>query len=110
MGDPYFGKVRKRWSEDTQGTTSATATRAAETGYKHVITGISGSSDAASIVTVESPSGTAIWRGRVAAGGAYTMSFAPGTLVGDSDALVRVVTGTGTSACEANISGFTVKG
>lgn len=95
------------WSETGVGTSAGvTVTHAAIEGQKHVVTEISCSSDAAAVVTVESPADTVKWRLRFA--GAFTLNkaFAPGVLVGESGDAVLVKVSASTSNCEANISGY----
>jgi hypothetical protein len=105
----FTQKALNYWAVDHQGTTAATATKAAVTGRKHVVTGISGSSSGGA-GSVELYDGTTlIWKGRFVSGAAYAMSFAPGTLVGTSGAKVEVIV-SGTTATEANIAGFTILG
>ena len=113
MGDYYFGKVRGRGSAsaaDTDGG-GVTATIADPgDGYKLVLTGIQCSGDGAALVTVESPSGTVVWRKRYSA--AFTMSetFAPGTIVGAVSEAMLVKVSAATSNSEANIQTLTIKG
>lgn len=82
-------------------------THAATTGKVHVCTSIQASGDAAALVTIESPSGTVLWRKRFSA--AFTMSeaFPPGVIQGAGSAAMLVKVSAGTTNTEANIQGFT---
>jgi len=109
-GDYYFGKIRDRFSGTGVGTNAGvTVTQAASTGYKHTVSGIQCSGDAAALVTIESPSSTVLWRKRFAA--AFTMSetFGPGHIVGAADQAILVKISASTSNSEANIQGYKIK-
>lgn len=83
-----------------------TVTHTLTTGANHAeVTGVQGSGDAAALVTIESPAGTAIWRKRFAA--AFTFSetlLLPGAAA--QNVLVKI--SASTANCEANIQGYDV--
>ena len=113
MGDVYFDKIRERTGATnavtTTGGVSATITDPGD-GWKYVCTGIQCSSDAAALVTVESPSGTVKWRKRFS--GAFTMSetFVIGTVVGTVSEAMLVKVSANTTNAEANIQAVKVAG
>lgn len=81
-----------------------TVTIAAVTGRFLAATGIQVSGDAAAIVTVESPSGTVIWRKRFAAAFNVSESFARAALKGATTGQALLVkVSASTANCEANI-------
>lgn len=82
-----------------------TATLAAVAGGPNVVTHISGSGDAAALVTVESPSGTVIWRKRFAAAFTFSENFAYGELESAANTAILVKVSASTSNSEANIAG-----
>lgn len=69
------------------------------------VMGVSGSGDAAALVTVESPAGTPIWRKRFAAAFTFSENFTS-PLQGASGQNVLVKISASTANCEANISGY----
>ena len=71
-----------------------------------VVTQISGSGDAAAIVTLETPASTVIWRKRFAAAFTFSESFPPGAYSSANGASIQVKISASTSNCEANISGY----
>lgn len=93
--------------QDTDdGSTSATATEAASTGYTHYITDVCAGSDKAGSVIIVYDGSTEIWQAQVGAGN-FTQSFVqPLKCTSGSAASVTI---DGTSACYANIAGFTLK-
>jgi len=100
------------WTEtaaDTNGG-GVTATHSAPpvATHRHVVTDVDVSSDAAALVTVESPSSSVIWRKRYAAAFADSKTFPPGMLIGVAGQAVIVRISAGTTNSEANISGYTV--
>lgn len=105
-GDPLLQNIADRWSESAVGTGSgASATHLAAPNLQPTVTGIQVSSDAASLVTIESPSGTVLWRMRYAAAFDRSYTFPPGVLVGAGGQALLVKIATSTSNCEANIQG-----
>ena len=99
-------EVGKRFNDTGTGTTAATATESAVSGKCHYITDISASSDKAGAVVSVKQGTTVIWAAILAANGSYEHSFVT-PLRGVSGALVSVGVD-GTSACKANIAGFTI--
>jgi hypothetical protein len=94
----------------TNGGVSATLTHAA--GQRIAVTHISGSSDAAAVVTIESPSGTVLWQKRFAAAFSFSESFHYGEIesslgvAGDDTTDVLVKVSASTTHSEANIAGL----
>lgn len=76
--------------------------------YKIAVTHISGSGDAAALVTLETPTGTVVWRKRFAAAFNFSESFAYGVYEGAWDATVSVKISASTTNCEANIAGVQI--
>ena len=111
MGDHFYGKVRSRTSATaataTTGGVSATIT-APTTPRHYSVSGIQTSSDAACLVTIESPASTVLWRKRYAAAHAASEEFELGTIVGAAGAAVLVKTSASTSNTEANIQALLV--
>lgn len=90
------------------GTSSGvTATLTAVTGSRTIVTHISGSGDAAALVTLESPSGTKLWQKRFAAAFTFSEPFKYGEYeaAAGSDILVKISASSSNS--EANIAGVT---
>lgn len=85
--------------------TLASASVAGVTGSRHFVTDISASSDKAGSVILVKQGTTVIWQDIVGAS-SYRMNFET-PLMGAVGALVSVEID-GTSACKANISGFTI--
>lgn len=112
MSDYYFGKVRARNSATGVGTNSGvTVTQAAPTGNRRLVcTGIQASGDAAALVTIESPSGTILYKKRFAAAFTLSESFAPGTIAGAAGAALLVKVSASTSNSEANLQTFETVG
>ena len=96
------------WGASAVGTTAGvTATHNLTTGANNsVCTGIQGSSDAAALVTIESPAGTVIWRKRFTA--AFTFSEGFVALPGAAKQNILVKISASTANCEANIQGYDV--
>lgn len=86
--------------------TAASASKAAVAGKRHYITAVTVSSDKAGSIGIIKSATTAIWQFQVGAG-AHTVTF-PEPLEGGENELVSAEID-GTSACKANISGFTSK-
>jgi hypothetical protein len=100
------GEGNEKVHATAAGTTAGcTATIAAAAGTRTIVTHISGSSDAAAVVTVESPASTVLWRKRFA--DAFTFSenlqFGEIEAADGKDVLVKV--SASTSNAEANIAG-----
>lgn len=104
------GEGYKKINNAAVGTNSGvTATIAAGTSAsKNVVTHISGSGDAAAIVTLEVPTGTVKWRKRFAAAFTFSENFAFGEYEGVDGDAVSVKISASTSNCEANIAGVLV--
>lgn len=111
MGDYYFSKIRDRYAAtaaDTDGG-GVTATIASPGSTEKLIaTGIQASGDAAALVTIESPSGTVLWRKRF--GGAFTMSetFVLGTIVGAQNGAMLGKVSAGTTNSEVNLQAVAI--
>lgn len=90
--------------------TSAVASNAGVSGKIHYITDISGSSDKAGSLLLVKQGTTVIWQVQLATTAAGNNSFQHTfkvPLISDAGALVSV-TVDGTSACYANIAGYTI--
>lgn len=107
-GDAFFGKVRSRTSGSGVGTNAGvTVTLSAPTGnLKYTVTGIQASGDAAAVVTVESPSGTVLYRKRFAAAFTVSESWPLGGLSGAMTQAALVKISASTANCEACIQAF----
>jgi hypothetical protein len=102
--DPHRSKAVGFWN--TSGT--ADLTKAATAARRHVLTHISGSSDAAATVTVESPSGTTKWRKTFGSAFTFSETFPPGEFeMGVNEAIIlKISAGTKTY----NMAGYDVQG
>ncbi len=108
MSDPFRGRAG--------GAFFATASTAASGGISTTVSGIdgkaatvehiSGSGDAAALVTVESPSNTVLWKQRYNAAFTFFLNFPPGILRGLEDNGVLIKISASTSNVEANIGGY----
>jgi len=87
--------------------TAASASKAVATGKVHYITDASASSDKAGAILLIKDGTTVIWQVQMGANGSVNLHFVQ-PLKGTSGAAVSVDVD-GTSACKANIAGFTVK-
>lgn len=96
----------KRFYVTATGTTSATATKSAATGTSHYITDISASSDKAGAVISVKDGTTTIWQAIIDANSSYEHSFVT-PLKGTAGNAVSI-TVDGTSACKANIAGYSI--
>ncbi|MFA6095413.1 MAG: hypothetical protein WC767_01060 [Candidatus Paceibacterota bacterium] len=85
--------------------TAAVASKAGATDKTHYVTDIAASSDKAGAILLVKEGTTVIWQLQVGAGQSSFQFSTP--LKGTSGALVSVEID-GTSACKANLSGFTV--
>ena len=98
-----------QWRGSGVGTNAGvTVSHTLTSGADHcVVTGVQGSGDAAALVTIESPAGTAIWRKRFAAAFTFSENFT-GPVLGASGQNVQVKISASTANCEANIQGYDV--
>ena len=104
MGDLLYAKDTGRNAATAVGTNAGvTATIAAITGQRQHCTGIQVSGDAAALVTVESPSGTVLWRKRFAAAFSVSEAWGLGSIVGAVGAALLVKVSASTTNSEANI-------
>lgn len=85
-----------------------TATHTPGASTKSVVTHVSGSGDGAALVTIESPTGTVIWRKRFAAAFNFETNFSFGELEGVAASTVSVKVSASTTNSEANIAGVDV--
>lgn len=107
MAEPLAIKAYQSFQGSGVGTNAGvTVTATGAAGFVMAPTQISCSGDAAALVTVESPSGTVLYRKRFAAAFTLSESFHLGSLKGAvaQDILVKI--SASTSNCEANIEGF----
>lgn len=93
------------FSETATHGTLATATKAGAAGKTHYVTSVTVSSDKAGSIGLIKQGSTTIWQFQVGAG-VHSIEF-PVPLKGAADALVSVEID-GTSACKANIAGYTL--
>lgn len=111
MGDDYFAKGGARTNATAVGTGSGvTTTIAAVTGQRWNATGIQVSSDAAALVTIESPASTVLWQKRYSAAFAASEAFPLGCVEGASAGAILVKISASTSHCEANIQAIAIGG
>lgn len=98
------------WSATGVGTTAGvTVTHTLTTGAdRPFVGGIQVSGDAAAVVTIESPSGTVIYRKRKAAAFDFSEQFNLPPLKGAQSQNVLVKISASTANCEANIQGYDV--
>lgn len=111
-GDSYFSKVLRRQSATAVGTgAGASATVTGVAASKLYATSIQCSSDAAALVTVESPSGTVLYNKRFSAAFTMSDSFPPGALQSaTAGASMLVKVSASTSNSEANIQTHAIAG
>jgi len=108
-GDPLLGWIIHRLAATAVGTgAGATATIAADPGLVICCTGIQVSGDAAALVTIQSPSGTTLWRLRFPAAFTWSQTFPPGLICSNLSAALLVNISASTANCEANIQGVSV--
>ena len=108
-GDPLLGWIIHRSAASAVGTNAGiSATIAADSGLVICCTGIQVSGDAAALVTIQSPSGTTLWRMRFTAAFQWSQSFVPGVVKSDLNAALLVNISASTANCEANIQGVAV--
>jgi hypothetical protein len=109
-GDPLLQLIVDRWGESGVGTNAGvTLTHAATETYSHIVTGVQVSGDLAALVTLQSPSGTTLWRMRYAAAFDRSYTFPLGVIQGAFSKAVLLVVSASTANCEANMQGFTVE-
>lgn len=109
MTNQLRGEANQKTHETAVGTSAgASATLTAVTGTKTVVTHVSGSSDLAALVTVESPSGTVLWQKRFGAAFSFSESFKYGEYEAAAGADVLVKVSASTTNSEANIAGVLV--
>lgn len=107
--DRYYDKIISRWEEDDVGTNAGvTVTKAAVANRKHAAVHISGSGDAAALVTLESPASTILWRKRFAGAFTFSETLPLGCFEGVDNSAMLVKISASTANCEANIAGFTI--
>lgn len=100
------GEGNQKVSATAVGTSSGvTATLSAVSGTRTIVTHISGSSDAAAVVTVESPSTTVLWRKRYASAFTFSENFQFGEYEAADGKDVLVKISASTSNSEVNIAG-----
>jgi hypothetical protein len=105
----YDEKAEDFWTSSGVGTNAGvTVTKAAVAGKAYVVTGLGVSGDAAALVTVESPSGTVLWRQRAAGAFVQNRDFHPGCLKGAPGDAMLVKISASTTNCEANLTGLTI--
>lgn len=95
------------WSATGVGTNAGVTVTHTNTTLTPKVVGIQVSSDVAALVTVESPSGTVIWRKRYTAAFAISETFEI-PLNGTAKANVLVKISASTANCEANIQGYDI--
>ncbi len=111
MSDPHRRKAEAFWTVTGVGTNAGVSvTKAAVVGKKHVVTHISGSGDAAAMITIESPANTILWRQRASAAAGFSFVFPPGELECPDNTAVLVKVSASTTNSEANIAGYTITG
>lgn len=104
MGDYLYTKDAGRFNASAVGTNAGvTATISAVSGQRLHCTGIQCSGDAAALVTIESPSGTVLWRKRFAAAFSVSEAFPLGAVVGAVGQALIVKVSASTTNSEANI-------
>lgn len=84
-----------------------TLTKTATTGKQHHLSHVSGSGDAAALVTIESPAGTVVWRKRFTAAFNFSENFTEGFPASHGTDVVLKISAS-TANCEANMLGFTI--
>lgn len=104
--DPHRSKALAFWSTSAA---AAVATKSAVAGQCHVATHISGSSDAAAVVTLESPDGTVLWRKRFAAAFTFSETLPPGEYTAGVNQDLRLEISAGTNR-EINLAGYSIRG
>lgn len=106
--DPHRSKAIGFFNGDAQNAASVTVAAAA--GKRHVIEHISGSSDAAATVTLESPDGTVLWSKVFGAAFTFSETFPPGAYVCGVNAAAVLKVSAGTTGRNLNIAGYDIPG
>lgn len=83
-------------------------TLAAIAASKFVVTHISGSGDAAAVVTLETPTGTVVWQKRFAAAFTFSENFHYGEYESTMNSTVTLKISASTSHCEANLGAIQI--
>lgn len=107
----FYSKVEEPFTGTGAGTNAGvTVTQAApsEATDVYAVTGIQYDGDAAADVTVESPSGTVLWKKHYAAAYSENVEFEPGSLRGAVGQAVLLKISASTAFCNANIQGFRI--
>lgn len=108
MSDLELTQKGTPFSATGVGTTAGvTVSQAGVASRIHVGTQISGSGDAAALITVESPAATVLWRKRFAAAFSFSEDV---HCRGAVAAVLNLKISASTANCEANLSGYTVTG
>lgn len=109
-GDPFLQYVVDRWTETGVGTTAGvTVTKLGSANLTHIVTGVQVSGDLAALVSLQTPSGTTIWRLRYAAAFDRSYSFPLATKQGAPGKDVLLLISASTAACEANLDGISIE-
>lgn len=109
--DPHRHKAQKFWQEDGVGIAGTwTLTHAAEATLRHCVEHISGSGDVATLVTLEAPSGTVLWRKRFTGAFTFSESFPPGLYVGGKNEALVLRFSASTANSEGNMAGYSFQG
>lgn len=109
MSSRIRGEGFQKFNVTAVGTNAGvTATHTAPTSAKAAVTHISGSGDAAAVVTLEFPTGSVVWRKRFAAAFTFSENFAYGEYEGTSAATASLKISASTSNSEANIAGLDI--
>jgi len=109
MGDPFYDKINDRWEEDGVGTTAGvTVTKSAVTGKELVGAYVSGSGDAAALVTVESPASTILWRKRFTGAFTFSETLPTGCYRSAAGGALLAKISASTANCELNLAGYTI--
>ncbi len=107
MSDPYRGRAGDAFMASSTGTSAGvSATQSGTADGTVTVEHISGSGDAAAVLTVESPANTVIWTQRFNAAFTFFYNFPPGCLRGGYGQGVLVKLSASTSHSEANIGGY----
>lgn len=113
MSEQAFSRVEEQWQATGTGTTAGvTVTKAAPSQATDVycVTSIDCSGDAAAVVTIESPSGTVLWRKRFAAAFNMSEEWDIDELKGAPGQAILVKISASTANCEANMTGYRLGG
>lgn len=104
-GDPMLAKLGPRAVATNTGTNSGVSATQATPGTSKALVclSIQCSSDAAALVTIESPANTVLWQQRFAGAFALAEEFPFVGIVGASNQAMLVKVSASTAHCEANI-------